>query len=75
MKGLSCKWSVLPRPAGGSSVTWFTLKPASSALKPRLPQSPVYEVSVAAVTNRPEEEPGTVQNAFDGSGGQNVPFD
>lgn len=55
MKGLSRKWSVPPRPAGGSSVTRFTLKPASSALKPRLPQSPVYEVSVAAVANRPEE--------------------
>lgn len=75
MKGLSCKWSVFPHPAGGMSVTRFTLKPARSALKPRLPQNSVYEVSVASVTNHPEEEPGTVQNAFDGSGGQNVPFD
>lgn len=61
MKGLSHKWSKLLHPAAGSSVTRFTIKLASSILKPRLPQSTEYEVSVAAVTNGPEEEPDTVQ--------------
>lgn len=39
----------------------FTLKPAPSRLKPRLPQSMLYQVSVATVTSHPKEEPETVQ--------------
>ena len=51
----SYKCSTLLHPAGGSSVTQFTIKPASSGSQDS--HKAESEVSVAAVTNHPEEEP------------------